>query len=243
MRRRKAFSAGACELRDVLPSKRTLPALGSISRSTSRAVVDLPQPLSPTSASVSPRFTVKETPSTARTGRPASRGSRPADGIVLGEVLETPAAFRRHARPVTPLMAATLSRPGARMQAASCPAHLAQRRHLARQASMAKGQRGLKRQPSAAGRRAAARSPRSPAAAPAPRPAAGCCPAGPACRDAADPRRARGRRSRSTTRPAYITATSSAISATTPRSWVMRMMAIPVSPAGRAAGPGSAPGR
>ena len=33
----------------------------------------------------------------------------------------------------------------------------------------------------------------------------------------------------STTRPAYITTTSSATSATTPRSWVMRMTAVPVS--------------
>ena len=33
---------------------------------------------------------------------------------------------------------------------------------------------------------------------------------------------------RSTTRPEYITATSSAISATTPRSWVIRMIAMPV---------------
>ena len=38
-------------------------------------------------------------------------------------------------------------------------------------------------------------------------------------------RPARARRSR----PAYITATSSPISATTPRSWVIRMMAVPVS--------------
>ena len=30
-------------------------------------------------------------------------------------------------------------------------------------------------------------------------------------------------------RPAYMTATRSAISATTPMSWVMRMMAVPVS--------------
>ncbi|MNC61204.1 hypothetical protein D3C75_1111340 [compost metagenome] len=33
---------------------------------------------------------------------------------------------------------------------------------------------------------------------------------------------------RSTARPAYITTTSSHSSATTPRSWVMKMMAMPV---------------
>ena len=38
-----------------LPSKRIVPAVGSIRRSTRRPVVDLPQPDSPTSASVSPR--------------------------------------------------------------------------------------------------------------------------------------------------------------------------------------------
>jgi hypothetical protein len=48
-------------------SKRTVPAVGSTSRIRSRPVVDLPQPLSPTRASVSPRAMVKDTPSTART--------------------------------------------------------------------------------------------------------------------------------------------------------------------------------
>ena len=55
------------------PSKRTVPASGSISRSTSRLTVDLPQPDSPTSASVLPASTLKLTPSTALTkavGRP-----------------------------------------------------------------------------------------------------------------------------------------------------------------------------
>ena len=52
-----------------------LPASGSISRSTSRLTVDLPQPDSPTSASVLPASTVKLTPSTAliwAVGRPSS---------------------------------------------------------------------------------------------------------------------------------------------------------------------------
>ena len=49
------------------PSKRMEPDVGSSRRSTSRAVVDLPQPLSPTMPNVSPRLTSKDTPSTART--------------------------------------------------------------------------------------------------------------------------------------------------------------------------------
>src|SRR5215475_13091374 len=43
------------------------PAVGSINRNTSRPVVDLPQPDSPTSANVSPRAISKLTFSTART--------------------------------------------------------------------------------------------------------------------------------------------------------------------------------
>ena len=54
--RRRSLRSGA-PVRSVMsvPSNWTVPVVGSISRSTSRAVVDLPQPLSPTSASVSPR--------------------------------------------------------------------------------------------------------------------------------------------------------------------------------------------
>ena len=47
------------------PSNTISPEVGSISRSTQRPVVDLPQPDSPTSPSVSPRSTANDTPSTA----------------------------------------------------------------------------------------------------------------------------------------------------------------------------------
>ena len=47
------------------PSKITDPAVGSISRISRRASVDLPQPDSPTIAKVSPRATASEMPSTA----------------------------------------------------------------------------------------------------------------------------------------------------------------------------------
>ena len=43
------------------------PEVGSSSLVITRPVVDLPQPDSPTSPSVSPALTEKETPSTART--------------------------------------------------------------------------------------------------------------------------------------------------------------------------------
>ena len=50
-----------------------------------------------------------------------------------------------------------------------------------------------------------------------------------ACRDGAAARTARSTGASSTLRPAYITTTRCAISATTPRSWVIRMTAVPVS--------------
>ena len=50
-----------------------------------------------------------------------------------------------------------------------------------------------------------------------------------AYRDAAASRTARRPRASSTLRPAYITTTRSAVSATTPRSWVMKIMAMPAS--------------
>ena len=49
------------------PSNMTEPAVGSSSFATTRAVVDLPHPDSPTRPSVSPGATENETPSTART--------------------------------------------------------------------------------------------------------------------------------------------------------------------------------
>ena len=50
-----------------VPSSVMLPLDGSTRRSTLRATVDLPQPDSPTSPSVSPAATEKLTPSTACT--------------------------------------------------------------------------------------------------------------------------------------------------------------------------------
>src|SRR5882672_4143347 len=58
------------------PSKRTWPAEGSSRRSTRRPTVDLPQPDSPTMASVSPCSRWKSTPSTARTW-PETRPNAP----------------------------------------------------------------------------------------------------------------------------------------------------------------------
>jgi hypothetical protein len=59
-----------------LPSNQTSPAVGSIRRRMHRPVVDLPQPDSPTSPSVSPALISNEMPSTAWT-RATSREKRP----------------------------------------------------------------------------------------------------------------------------------------------------------------------
>ena len=48
-----------------VPLTLMLPAVGSISRRIARPTVDLPQPDSPTSASVSPARIESDTPSTA----------------------------------------------------------------------------------------------------------------------------------------------------------------------------------
>ncbi len=69
MRCRAAQSSRAESATRSRPSKRICPALGSISRKISRPVVDLPQPDSPTSPSVSPGSSAKLTPSTARITR------------------------------------------------------------------------------------------------------------------------------------------------------------------------------
>ena len=101
-----------------------------------------------------------------------------------------------------------------------------------RQRSVASGQRPAKTQPSIAlasgsapgrgSRRACvARACRARSRASAPRRA------GPACRDAAGERNSSATGASSTLRPAYITITRSAISATTPRSWVISMIAAP----------------
>ena len=64
------------ELRDVLAVEaRSSRTVGVEQRMSRRAVVDLPQPDSPTMPSVSPRRTSKMTPSTACTA-PTSRWSR-----------------------------------------------------------------------------------------------------------------------------------------------------------------------
>src|SRR5262245_794192 len=69
------------------PASLIEPAVGSISRSTVRPTVDLPQPDSPTRPSVSPAAVAKLTPSTANTW-PAVRRRRP---VLMGKCFLRPA--------------------------------------------------------------------------------------------------------------------------------------------------------
>src|SRR5713101_9026108 len=82
-RRPRAATSSTCP-----PSarKRICPSVGARARRMQREVVVLPQPLSPTRASVSPRSTWKETSSTARTW-PTTRRSRPWR---MGKCLRSP---------------------------------------------------------------------------------------------------------------------------------------------------------
>jgi hypothetical protein len=64
-RRRNGRNCAAGRLSMRCPSSRTSPSVGVISRRTARPTVDLPQPDSPTSDSVSPRSMWNVTPSTA----------------------------------------------------------------------------------------------------------------------------------------------------------------------------------
>ena len=71
------------------PSKRIVPLVGSSSRIIRRAVVLLPQPVSPTMPSVSPRITSNDTPSTACTAPIWLLEDDPArDREVLDEVAD-----------------------------------------------------------------------------------------------------------------------------------------------------------
>src|SRR5262245_30732036 len=67
MLRRSVFRRGPVSVCTSTPSNATVPESGSTRPSTMRAVVDLPQPVSPTIPSVVPASTVNETLSTAET--------------------------------------------------------------------------------------------------------------------------------------------------------------------------------
>ncbi len=72
------------------PAKRMLPATGSAIRSTVWIAVVLPEPDSPTIASISPRSTLNDTPSTARTTCRGARRSVPTMPRGTGKCVTSP---------------------------------------------------------------------------------------------------------------------------------------------------------
>jgi hypothetical protein len=216
---------------DLLALEGTEPPVGSIRRRMRRPVVDLPQPDSPTSASVSPRAMSKLTSSTARTCRHAA-GSRRADREVLDQPRTTLQVRRRRCSVAVAVAvamsghAALASSTGAFQQATGARAEVAQRRWFGVAARI--GERAARRE--AAARRLVGRAghraldggqafaldvqrgiePSRPIV-------YGCCGSANSASTGA----------LSTIWPAYITITSSASSAITPRSWVMIRIAMP----------------
>ena len=87
MRRRSGRSVAAERSSMRRPSSTTCPAVMSNRRSTARPTVHLPQPDSPTRASVSPRSMWNDTPSTARTA-PAFAAQAPPQRKVLLEIVD-----------------------------------------------------------------------------------------------------------------------------------------------------------
>ena len=245
MSRRSRFSGAPFAAVMSAPSNATLPLVGSSRRSMRRAVVLLPQPVSPTMPSVSPRRTSSETPSTAWTApSPRPRTPRDSGKCLTRSRISTRLSGRAHRRAARPrrapprgacrraaratARAAARSPAGMRPRAGARPAPL--ERRLDRRGGWAHVRAA--RMKRAAGRQVdeARRLPRDRhELAARSRSSVGIDPSRPhvyGCSGAAK-RRAVG--PRSTIRPAYITATSSLISATIPRSWVMTMTAIPSS--------------
>ena len=213
------------------PSSRIVPAVGSIRRSTSLPTVDLPQPDSPTRHSVSPGLDRearrRRPPSPARR---APRAGRAAAGKCFLRLSTSRTTADGHAghRCAGRSRRSASSAGDARGRS---PMPFAQRRRLARgSARSRRRQRGAKAQPAIGSRSegtmpgiSARRLARAPGA---------------AARDRGhQPARVGMRRpveqlersaASSTLRPAYMTTTRWQVSATTPRSWVMRITAAPV---------------
>ena len=188
-------------------------------------VVDLPAPDSPTSARVWPRSRVKLTSSTACDPVGGAPERVALGGEPLGEPLDLEQAHTATSGTTMPGNWSSAARRHRTVDVAEALEAEARpgRSDRARRAGTAGG----------SGNRAARTRARArcrgcrPGAAPARPP--GSRRAGPRCTGAAAGRRRPRRVACSTTWPAYITTTRSVISAITPRSWLMKSTAIPVS--------------
>src|SRR6266404_7957342 len=118
---------------------------------------------------------------------------------------------------------------GARQHADSCPLSRSMSGGSScRQRSITNGQRGWKRQP-VTGARGLGTWPSIAASRSCSMSSLGIEPSSPTVYGCCGSAKSAATVARSTMRPAYITTTSSSRSGTTPRSWVMRMIAVPVS--------------
>ena len=221
MSRRACAHAARCENASTSsPRNRTSPDVGSISRRMQRPVVVLPLPDSPTRPNVSPSSIVKLTSSTARDRR---AGCRTARCLRVNSLTRLRTSSERHQRrPRRPCGRGSTA--GAVQIALHASARGPRRSRVAgmRRRARLEPIRAARRE-RAAGRQRAERRHRAldRAAAACPARRRESTPAGRACRDASGRRTDRRTGACSTMRPAYITATRSAISATTPRSCVM----------------------
>ena len=224
----------------VGPRSARVPAVGSIRRSTSRPTVDLPQPDSPTSASVSPASTAKLD---AVDGAAHGAVTRPNDAAPHREMLDQ-ACRPRAARLIDTERCSQRRADGSATAVAGRRPSTSGGGAARAGIGSTNGQRAAKRQPAGGsvmsgthaldrwrGARDSVVEPRDRAE------QADGVGMLRAWRTARRPARARRSRRHTSPRPRRQT------SATTPRSWVIRMMAAPLSrPAARASGRGSAPG-
>src|SRR5690349_21003999 len=105
--RRRSFRARVLRWAISSPLNLIEPEVGAMSRNSSRAVVDLPQPDSPTRPSVSPRRTSNEMPSTAPVpGRPRRWREHRSCRALLDDVV----AGRRRRHPGLELLPQPLAR-------------------------------------------------------------------------------------------------------------------------------------
>ena len=179
--------------------------------------VDLPLPDSPTSPSISPGAIVSETPSTAWTVPPPPSSCEP-DVEVLDEI----------ARPREPASVASFAPPGWKHATRWPGPDLAQLGHLrARElvrARAAVGERARRRAARAATGTRPGISAQPPSAA---APGRGIAPSRPIVYGCCGCANSSCTGASSTLRPAYMTSTRSAMSATTPRLWVISTIAVP----------------
>ncbi len=202
-----------------VPASRIVPDVGSQSRRMQFATVDFPLPDSPTSPSISPRASVSETPSTACTT------VRPRENM--------PPAGKCLTRSTTSRTGSALTPPRSRRDGSRRRDAPAGRRAAAapreRQRASARGQRSANAQATGSSRSDGTRPGISCSRSRVPSPSygRGIAPSRPIVYGCCGCAKSSSTVASSAFRPAYMTSTRSATSATTPRLCVMSTIAVP----------------